>query len=81
MPHLGHADNEIHRRILIKVINRIAAIASPRNKLRGTVHGSVELGLHWSIFWRLCTRLVLVDQPVVQVGVDSHLLAGHFVQT
>ena len=49
------------------------------DKLAGTVHRPVEVGLLRDLFAApLC--LLLVDDPGVQVGVDRHLPARHAIQ-
>ncbi|MNO92172.1 hypothetical protein D3C76_837370 [compost metagenome] len=49
------------------------------DKLRGTVHRAVEIGLFRHLFTPI-SRLFLVNQPRIEVGVDRHLLAGHRIE-
>ena len=49
------------------------------DELRRTVHRAVEVGLPGDIL-APSPRLVVVDDPGVEVGVDRHLLAGHRVE-
>ena len=49
------------------------------HELRGTVHRTVEVGFFGDLP-PPALRLVVVDEPGVQVGVDRHLLAGHRVE-
>src|SRR5262249_29864229 len=45
----------------------------------GAVHGAIELGFLGDLL-APCTRLVFVNQPGIQVGIDRHLLAGHGIE-
>jgi hypothetical protein len=49
------------------------------DELGGTVHRAVEVGLGGDLL-AAPSRLVLVDEAGVEVGVDGHLLAGHRVE-
>ena len=49
------------------------------DELAGTVHRAEEVGLAIDLLAPL-VRLVLVDEPGVQVGVDGHLPAGQAVE-
>ena len=49
------------------------------DKFRGTVHGSVEIGLVGDLFTAPAGG-VLVDQAGIEIGVNGHLLARHGVQ-
>ena len=49
------------------------------DELRGTVHGSVEVGLAGDLRAAVA-RVMVGDQPGIQVGVDRHLLTGHGVE-
>ena len=49
------------------------------DELAGTVHRAEEVGLAIDLV-AAAVRLVLVDQPGVQVGVDGHLPAGQAVE-
>ena len=49
------------------------------HKLAGTVHGAEEVGLFLH-FGAAALGFVFVDQARIQVGIHSHLLAGHGIQ-
>jgi hypothetical protein len=51
----------------------------PLHELRGAVHGPEEVGRSRDLL-AAPARLLLVDQPRAQVGVDGHLLARHRVE-
>ena len=51
----------------------------PAHELRGTVHRTIEIRLAPDLL-AARTRLGLINQAGVQVGIDRHLLAGHGVQ-
>ncbi len=55
------------------------ATASPRTNFEGTVHGAEERALLLQ-FAAAALRLLLVDQPGIEVGVDRHLLAGNGIE-
>ncbi len=49
------------------------------HELAGTIHGTVEIGLGPDLGAAL-TRLILIDQTRIQIGVDRHLLARHGIE-
>ena len=74
---LGHADGKTAHDIDHGDDHRRHGITS--NKLRSTVHGSVKVGflLHLT---PAGPRLLFIDNPSAQLGIDGHLLARHGVQ-
>ena len=48
-------------------------------ELAGAIHGSVEFGLLGQLP-AAAQRLLVIDQPLVQIGIDAHLLAGHGIE-
>ncbi|MNZ55842.1 hypothetical protein D3C78_737780 [compost metagenome] len=69
----GHAADQVDEQ------DQQAGDGVTANKLAGTVHRTVELGLPRH-FGTACLGLGLVDQAGVEVGVNGHLLAGHGVE-
>ena len=59
--------------------NEDASHGVTADKLRGTVHRAVELGLSTDALPAL-DGFLLGNQTGIEVGIDSHLLAGHGVQ-
>ena len=75
---LRHADGKTTHDINHGDDHRRHGIAS--NKLRSTVHGSVEVGLLLHLT-PAGPRLLFIDNPGAQLGIDGHLLARHGVQS
>ena len=74
---LHHADANTAQQVDDQYQNTRNGIAS--NKLRGTVHRTVEVSLLRN-FAAAVARLILIDQTGIEVGINRHLLAGHCVQ-
>ena len=75
---LQHADtnaaNDIHQR------DDDTGDCITAHKLTGTIHGAIEIRFLGKIIPPF-TRLILLDQPGIQLGINSHLLAGHGIQS
>ena len=74
---LRHADGKTTDDINHGDDHRRHGIAS--NKLRSTVHGSVKVGLLLHLT-PAGSRLLFINDPCAQLGIDGHLLARHGVQ-
>ena len=74
---LRHADGKTTHDINHGDDYRRDGIAS--NKLRSTVHGSVKVGLLLHLT-PAGSRLLFINDPCAQLGIDGHLLARHGIQ-
>ena len=76
-PQHGHADDEPADDI--DKHNNDAGDGVAANEFRGAVHGPVKIRLA-RYFLAALPRLVLGDEPGIEVGVDRHLFAGHGIE-
>ena len=73
----GHPDNETADQV--DEHNDDAGDGVAFDKFARTVHRAVEVGFPLDFFPPL-SRLLLVDHAGVQIGVDTHLFAGHRIE-